>query len=133
MTNNFSRMAAVAAAAFLISTGASASQRDVTITGQRADEDRLVERVGYGDLDLTSAKDRSKLQRRVRLASSNVCAPLNSGAFSLGFNLCRNEAIAGARPQMERAFERAAQLAATGHSDLPEVAIAVRASTAVAK
>lgn len=131
MSNSLRRMAASAAFAFLLAGGTAAAAKDVTVIGQRAEEDRLTERVGYSDLDLTSTKDRSKLQRRVRLASSNVCAPVNSGAFTLNFHMCRNEAIAGAKPQMERAFARAAQLAATGRSDLPEVAIAVRASTAL--
>lgn len=120
-----------AMSALTVAAAPAAGAKDLTVTAQRAAEDRLVERVSYRDLNLVAAAGQRTLERRVRKAAHNVCAPLFSGGADLDYFGCRNLAWDGAEPQIARAIERAHQIAATGRSDLPDVAIAISASSAL--
>lgn len=102
-----------------------APAKPVEVVGQRLDPDQLVERVGYGDLDLARAPGQRLLTRRVRSAVGRVCEPLDATGLDARHQACQTQAWRGARPQMARAVERARQLAATGRSAIPDVAIAV--------
>ena len=61
--------------------------------------------VPYADLNLSSVKGREALEARVRRAAAQLCIP--PGTEQLWFKMegkrCFNEALAGARPQIEQA------------------------------
>ncbi len=111
-------------------TASAQAPKRIDVVGQRIAADQLVERVSHGDLNLVGASGQKLLNRRVGLAVSRVCAPLNGTNLRIDRQECRSFAWNGARPQMAQAITRAQQLAATGHSDLPEIAITVSAPTA---
>jgi UrcA family protein len=106
------------------------AQAPLQVIGERVDPDQLTERVSHRDLNLASASDQKRLTSRVRSAVGKVCAPLDGTNLRTRQQQCRSVAWHGARPQMARAVARAQQLAATGSSSLPEVAIAIRAPSA---
>ncbi|CAA9511584.1 MAG: hypothetical protein AVDCRST_MAG31-925 [uncultured Sphingomonas sp.] len=108
-------------------TAGASVQAPVEVVGERIHDDQLTERVRYGDLELAGADGQRALTFRVRSAVSKVCAPLDGTNLRTRHQQCRSVAWHGAKPQMARAIERAQQLAATGSTSLPEVAIAVRA------
>lgn len=93
----------------------------------------LAERsVGYGDLNLMSAKGEANLNRRVRSAVMTLCADPDGGAGnsfvgSEAATDCRNAAWRQARPQIARAVERARHIALTGKSVIApaEIRIAI--------
>lgn len=118
---------ALATAAGAVPPGA---QAPVQVIGQRIADDQLTERVGYRDLNLASASGQKALTSRVRSAVGTVCSPLDGTNLRTRQQHCRSFAWHGAKPQMARAIERAQQLAATGSTSLPQVAIAVRAPSA---
>lgn len=116
---------AVTFAVFAATAPASARDRSVTVT---ATEERVPVRfVSYRDLNLVNGKDERILVRRVRYAAKDVCvetAP-SEPFHSTMFLSCRAEAWQGARPQIERAVERAKDIAANGWSAIAPVAITI--------
>lgn len=104
---------------------AEARSAPVEVIGQRIEDDQLSHRVAYGDIDLAADSGQKRLDRRVRQAVSIVCAPLDGTNLRTKQQACRSYAWQGAKPQMARAIERARQLAATGTTAIPEVAISV--------
>lgn len=85
-----------------------------------------VERVPYGDLNLAASTDRKTLYGRVGRAVRNVCE--FGTADILGeYRSCASSAWADARPQIDRAIDRAEQLARSGQSSIAASAITIRA------
>jgi UrcA family protein len=109
---------------------AHARPQPVEVVGQRVTDDQLTQRVSHRDLNLAAAAGQKALTFRVRSAVGKVCSPLDGTNLRTQHQQCRSYAWQGAKPQMARAIERAQQLAATGTTSLPEVAIAIRAPSA---
>lgn len=80
----------------------------VTPTVSQAAESNSV-RVSYADLDLASQPGQYSLQRRIKFAARVVCIIEDSRQMELASatNLCRGEAIEGARPAYEAAVAAA--------------------------
>jgi UrcA family protein len=122
----------IATCALTAAAGAvpASAQAPVQVIGQRVDDDLITQRVSHRDLNLASAFGQKALRFRVRSATRKVCAPLDDTGQRTQRQECRSVAWQGAKPQIARAIARAEQLAATGTTSLPEVAIAVRAPSA---
>lgn len=125
-------MGAAAAAAALIIGGAAAAGRaqdiptnPVTVVGERRAGDGLSVRVSYRDLDLTRHEGERILNRRVGAATRIVCEPPDAPIGDENFSKCISFAWRGARPQIALATRRARDIAATGSSSIPLVAIAI--------
>jgi UrcA family protein len=88
--------------------------------------DGAVGHVSFADLDLTSVGGENALRARVNTAVRNICASLadrSSGTFAEAN--CRSASWKDVDPQIERAVQRARELAATGTSPIPPVTIAL--------
>lgn len=119
--------ASLAVVAGAASTAFAQGRAPVTVTGARPHADQLSVVVSYRDLNLASAAGERTLSRRVGSATRHVCAPLDIGGVS-GKQIvssCIDFAWDGARPQIARAVLRAREIAATGTSAIPMVAIAI--------
>ena len=106
----------------LLASPASGSPPSIAATP----EDQAVSHVSYADLDLASIGGESALRARVRAAVRSNCASLadrSSDIFAEG--TCRSASSKEVGPQIERAVRRARELAATGTSPIPPVAIAI--------
>ena len=66
----------------------------------------LVQIVHYGDLALTSKKDRNTLYHRVGYAVNQVCPEYAEDGGAYDNFACRNTAWEGARPQIRRFPDR---------------------------
>lgn len=97
-----------------------------TIVGERAigEEERSL-RVVYDDLNLAALRGEQTLQRRVRGAARNVCAPNDDRMTNRPFSRCVSSAWNGALPQIDLAVQRAREIAFNGKSSIPIVAIGV--------
>lgn len=93
----------------------------VTVIGHPVEEGDSV-RVSYRDLNLASAKGERRLNRRVASAAQTVCEPYFSDFERTS---CQDYAWTGARPQIAMAVQRAKEIAMTGTSSIPLVAIAI--------
>jgi UrcA family protein len=119
-------MCAAASTALVLIVGAAGAanaqqSQSTTVIGQRPD-DGLSMRVSYRDLNLASARDERILNRRVGSATHIVCEP----HFELLDRAdCVSYAWKGARPQIAMAIQRAREIALTGNSSIPLVAIAI--------
>jgi UrcA family protein len=105
--------AGLAAATFAVPALAQTVE-ELTVTGHalRNAPQSLTETVGYADLDLTQASQRTILRRRVSDAAGRVCDRLNEPRPSAG-NLghaCQDIAIRGASDQMRLAFADAREV-----------------------
>lgn len=106
------------------------AQAPLQVVAERIQDDRITQRVSHRDLNLASASGQRSLHFRVRSAMGRVCAPLDGTNLRTQQQYCRSVAWDGAKPQMDQAIARAQQLAATGITSLPEIAIAVQAPVA---
>jgi UrcA family protein len=97
-----------------------------TVIGQRAD-DGMSAAVSYRDLNLASLDGERTLNRRVGGAARFVCEPDGMSNNDPGFSSCIDYAWKGAKPQVALAVQRAREIALTGTSSIPLVAIAVTA------
>jgi UrcA family protein len=122
--------AATSAAVALIvgAAGAALSQPpdSATVVGQRFEEG-LSTKVSYADLNLASLPGERTLARRVGGAARAVCEPDGANTNDRDFSLCIDYAWTGAKPQIALAVQRAREIAMTGTSSIPMVAIAVTA------
>jgi len=88
--------------------------------------------VTYADLNLTSLPGERTLNRRVGAAVNSLCAEAvgeADGSFTVKYAAlgCHNSAWNQARPQINRAVQRARDLASTGTSNIAAVTIMVAA------
>ena len=100
---------------------AAAKQQKATVTAPGPDAP--TRRVSYADLNLASLQGEKTLNRRVGYAVSSVCEESAGRLEYLEGSKCRNFAWSGARPQIERAVQRARDIALTGHSSIAAAAI----------
>jgi UrcA family protein len=111
------------ALALIVGMGAAAMAKEVTVIKDRPDDaEVLTERVPYADLNLASAAGERTLIMRVRGAARRICAPQMD---SHPYINCRGFAWRGAKPQIDRAVARARELASSGTSSIPPVAIVI--------
>jgi UrcA family protein len=116
-----------AAGLFLPLSSATAKERPVIV---QAPTELVVRHVSYADLDLALPLGKATLQDRVGFAIEDVCTEANqfdNGSFDFksGLKTCSNIAWNDARPQIDRAVERATQIAATGTSNIAAAAITI--------
>ena len=118
-------MCAAASTALALIVGAAgaavAQEQAATIVGKRS-EDGLSTRVSYRDLNLASLQGEKILNRRVGAAAHMVCEPHFTTFDQMD---CVSYAWRGARPQIAMAVQRAREIALTGNSGIPLVAIAI--------
>jgi UrcA family protein len=109
----------------LATTPAAAKPKAVTVTGTVSDVVRHV--VDYRDLNLASAAGEQALVRRVHYAVNDVCLEAIGGRVGyLKPTLnCQSATWSGTQPQVERAVQRARDIAANGWSAIAPVAIAI--------
>jgi len=105
-------------------------QSDIRIYGMKHVADGFEIEVPYHDLDLRQPAQVRILSARVGKAARSVCAPL---LYTPRFDAaqqraCEDGAISDAAPQMALARKRAQEFARTGHSSIPEVAVALRSA-----
>jgi len=106
-------------------TAALAQPPETTVIGERDPDVRTV-RVSYRDLNLAAARDERILVRRVGHAARDVCTREKIYSYDdIGFAPCVRGARNGARPQIALAVRRAQEIALTGTSSIPVVAIAI--------
>jgi UrcA family protein len=124
-------MFAAASTAVVIIGGAATAalaqhQTTTTVVGERPSEYTRTVRVSYADLNLAAVPDQRILNRRVGGAARDVCGPNDAASLSdHGFADCVSGAWSGARPQIAMAIQRASEIAQTGTSSIPMVAIAI--------
>lgn len=116
------------AASLSIATPAAAGQDKPVVVYAEPQEDRLTERVPYGDLNLAIKKDTRRLHRRVASAVKRVCLYDGDeiGVQELGYRLCSDQAWDGAQPQIAQAIARAEEIALTGKSSIAATAITIK-------
>jgi len=105
---------------------ASARDKDVVVTG--AESDAVVREVRFNDLNLASPAGAQKLVRRVRFAVNDVCMDAvggNNGYLLQSSSNCKDKSWQGASPQIDRAVQRARDIAANGWSAIAPVAIRI--------
>lgn len=131
LTSSFRSVAGAAIGAVLLfgsaaASAASAEPRTVTVI---AEKEVFTMRVAHADLNLAAADGRRDLSRRVTKAANQVCSPglYDDGLSPQEQNGCFANAIAGAKPQVAQAIQRATELAQNGSSAIPAVALSVSA------
>lgn len=92
-----------------------------TVTGRHPDVEYVTERVSYSDLNLALPAHEKKLVRRVKYAVNRVC-PDYMGIIDRD---CRSFAWNGAKPQIDRAVQRARDIAVNGFSAIAPVTITI--------
>jgi UrcA family protein len=111
------------AIALIVGMGAAATAKEVTVIKEVPPEEQVAaERVPYADLNLASAAGERTLVTRVRGAIRRVCGPHMDTHPYIN---CRGYAWRDAKPQIERAVARAHELASSGTSSIPPVAIVI--------
>lgn len=128
MAENFTSLLAALAVTIVgaaAAAPAAARQRPITVTATA--EDIPVRHVSYRDLNLAKLEDEQILVKRVRFAAKDVCDDSDLYDTGLGAALtrCRAQAWQGAAPQIDRAVQRAREIAANGWSALAPVAISI--------
>lgn len=104
-------LAGVTGSIFVAALPASAQETDVIVRGTLLPGAKL-QRVSYRDLNLNLIAHRKILDLRVARAVRKVCDSKDLlDERAPGFRACADAAWAGARPQITRAYVRAAQLA----------------------
>jgi UrcA family protein len=127
--NWWAALAAASASVVVLAGAATAAlaqqHSTTTVVGPRASEDVRTVRVSYRDLNLAAAPDARILHRRVGNAVREVCSGNMNYFYDLTYPKCASGAWSGARPQIALAVRRAHEMAATGTSGIPMVAIAI--------
>jgi UrcA family protein len=103
-------LSAVTAAVIVAATPATA-QEDYDVVVRGLPEGARMQMVSHRDLNLNLIAHRKILDQRVGNAVREVCSVGAGNRQSTDYRMCANQAWAGARPQITRAYVRAAQLA----------------------
>lgn len=107
--------AGAAASLLLVASPLTAQNTDVVVRGP---EGINIEAVPYGDLNLIHSAQQSVLYQRVGRAVRHVCS-YDDGTIPIidnDYRVCRNDAWAGARPQISNAITMAHYMARDGRS-----------------
>jgi UrcA family protein len=127
MTNGRTLVSCAAAALVLLPVAAVAA-KPVVVTAPT--EQLVVRHVSYADLDLATNEGGARLHQRVGSAVSDVCTEANnwdngSFEFKAGVKKCSTSAWNQAQPQIDRAMQRAREIASTGSSTIAAAAISI--------
>ena len=106
---------------------AAAREQPVVVTATNPD-DVVTRDVAYQDLNLASAVGEQALVRRVRHVVGEVC--IDAVGDTRGYlldqaNSCKDQSWQSASPQVDRAIQRARDIAANGWSAIAPVAIRI--------
>jgi UrcA family protein len=104
-----------------------AKNRTVVVTAQ---ESQVTRRVSYADLNLAAASGEKILHHRVGSAVGDLCNEATGGQdgtvrIKLEMKYCSTSAWDGAQPQIDRAIQRAREIAAKGSSSIAAAAITI--------
>ena len=110
-------------ASLLVVAATSAAAQDRPVVVYAAPQSNI-ERVPYGDLNLTAASDRKTLYGRVGNAVRNVCDFDSTGIVS-DYRVCSAGAWKDSRPQIDKVIAHAEKLAMTGQSSFAAGAITI--------
>lgn len=82
---------------------------EIVVTGKKAEKDVVTQAVLIGDLNLATDQGVQEMEKRVGSAVDYICSiPAVIGYYRQKAEApCRDEGWAGARPQMDRAIEKA--------------------------
>jgi UrcA family protein len=121
-SNALSLCAVVAATAGTFALASPASSRTAPILVV-APADQVTRHVTYADLNLASAAGEKTLNRRVDVAVGDLCLDAtggNDGSFTYKTSMmrCSQSAWHQATPQIDRAVQRAREIAFTGSSSI---------------
>jgi len=123
-------VAALSTAAIFAATASAQPPRDKDVVVTGAESDAVVREVPYSDLNLAAAPGETALVKRVRFAVNDVCLEAvggHSGYLHESSVNCKTASWAGAAPQIDRAVQRARDIAANGWSAIAPVAITISA------
>jgi UrcA family protein len=117
---------AVTALGLAIAAPAVAAPSPVVVTG-RVIDNIPIRYVSYRDLNLAQDEGQLTLVSRVKYAVKDVCAESMAGDTFLRVAMsdCRGESWQRAEPQINRAVQRARDIAANGWSSIAPVAITI--------
>lgn len=95
-----------------------------------APADPVARHISYADLNLASPAGETTLNRRVDAAVSDLCLDVtggNDGSFTFKASMmrCSGSAWNQARPQIDRAVQRAREIASTGSSAITAAALTI--------
>ena len=107
-----------------------ASARAPIVVSAPVPADIVTRHIGYADLNLASSAGEMALKGRVRGAIASLCGEAiggNDGRLTTRLNdrYCRSAAWTQATPQIDRAVERAHEIASTGTSTIAAAGIAI--------
>lgn len=111
LSRNVAVMLSVATAAIFVAPSPTVAQESYDVVVRGVPEGSRMHLVSYRDLNLNLIAHRKILDDRVGNAVREVCSIGAGNLQSPDYRLCANQAWAGARPQIIRAYVRAAQLA----------------------
>lgn len=104
----------------------SVAAKSRTVVVQARSYDMPVRHVSYADLNLLTATGERTLTHRVGGAVRDVCADwTDTTRLDYSNAICTRAAWDGARPQMDRAIQRAREIALNGQSTIAPVGIEV--------
>lgn len=98
-------------ASLLLAAPPASAQDDDEVVIRGVSADRKVQRVSYRGLNLNLIAHRKILDERVGRAVREVCSFDTRDRLEPEYGQCADRAWAGARPQITRAYVRAAELA----------------------
>ena len=104
-------MLSVVTASVIVAPSPALAQEDYDVVVRGVPEGSRMHLVSYRDLNLNLIAHRKILDERVGNAVREVCSVGAGNRQSPDYRLCANQAWAGARPQITRAYVRAAELA----------------------
>ena len=112
---------------FVVATPAVGRGAPVVVT---APHEMVTRHVSYADLNLASVAGERALDRRVGTAVTDLCSEAtggNDGGTQYKFAMinCSSEAWNSAQPQIDRAVQRARDIAATGSSSIAAAALVI--------
>ena len=118
--------AALIAAAAIATTATPLHARPIkNVTVVARPGEYLTRHVSYADLNLASRPDVRTLNHRVDYAVNDVCTEVAMDSYQFTKQECARDSWDRARPQIERAVQRAREIAATGSSSIAAVAITI--------
>jgi len=130
--NAFSVAAAVAltAGGILALAGPARGKSPQTYVVTAPSPDTVSRHITYADLNLASSAGQSTLVHRVRYGVSDLCNEVTGGndgsnTYKVHVMTCSTSAWNQANPQIERAVQRAREIASTGSSTIAAAALTI--------
>ena len=124
---NAAILSGVTAALTIVTPALAAGQEKPVVVYAQPQEGLRSERVSYVDLNLAERRDQGRLRARVASAVKRVCLfeDGRAGLQETAYTRCSDGAWDDANPQIAQAVSRAREIALTGQSAIPAVAIRI--------